>query len=173
MRERNQHSSACGTIIIPCTLLQKWCHYQKHHACKIILLGTVPDKGLIAFAWFAKIHIRVGACSPAVSLNRNQAPACWVCKHGSKHVAVPVSEGICVAGEAWYAGGAGRQVPCRQAAPITFLCLQCCREGHTSYVLVGKKSLGRVRPWSQVTNLHSISLHLPSDTRTTTVKWST
>lgn len=41
--EKSTLSSACGTIIIPCMLLQKRCCYQKHHACKITLLGMVPD----------------------------------------------------------------------------------------------------------------------------------
>lgn len=59
--EKSTLSSAHGTVIIPCMLLQKQCHYQKHHACKITLLGMVPEWAH-SFCSVCKKQISLGVC---------------------------------------------------------------------------------------------------------------
>lgn len=67
--EKSTLSSAHETIIMPCMLLQKQWHYQKHHACKITLLGMVPDWGCTAFA---QKNPSLGACPAPEFPVRNQ-----------------------------------------------------------------------------------------------------
>lgn len=54
--EKSTLSSACGTIIIPCMLLQEQCHYQKHHACKNNTSGNVARLGVHGFLSVWKIN---------------------------------------------------------------------------------------------------------------------